>query len=101
MHWKIQCGPTTDCYETRAVKRLERCSEYRSIAFLIWGGKFTSSSMGAGSGGLQGYIQLASAENVQHAFRIVGCYAQNEFRLASPQSTQQEAWMSEDAVFRI
>src|SRR5260370_42100424 len=67
----------------------------------MWGGKFTSSSMGAGSGGLQGYIQLASAENVQHAFQIVGGYGQADFRLRSPQSTQQEAWMSEDAVFQI
>src|SRR6266849_147488 len=93
--------PKADCYETRAVKRLERCSEYRSIAFLIWGGKFTSLSVGAGSGGLQGYMQLASAENVQHAFQIVGGYGQADFRLRSPQSTQQEAWMSEDAVFQI
>ena len=95
-------GPrSADCYETRAVKRLERCSECRSIAFLFWGGKFTSSSVGARSGGLQGYMQLASAENVQHAFQIVGGYGQADFRLRSTQSTQQEAWKSEDAVFQI
>jgi len=38
-------------------------------------------------------MQLASAENVQHAFQIVGGYRQADFRLRSPQSTQQEAWM--------
>jgi hypothetical protein len=46
-----------------------------------------------------GYRQLAIAENVQHALQIVGGYGQADFRLPSPQSTQQEAWTSEDAVF--
>src|ERR1700704_357238 len=75
-----------------------RFAEHR---FFVWGGKFTSSSVGAGSDGLQGYMQLASAENVQHALQIVGGYGKADFRLRSPQSTQQEAWMSEDAVFQI
>ncbi len=68
-----------------------RVPEHR---FLFCGGKFTSSSVGARSDGLQGYMQLASAENVQHAFQIVGGYGQVDFRLRPPQSTQQEAWMS-------
>ena len=41
---------------------------------------------GSGSGGLHGYMQLATAENVQHALQIVGGYSQADFRLRSPQS---------------
>ena len=92
---------TSDCYETRAIKETRAMFRVPEHRFLFCGGKFTSSSVGARSDGLQGYMQLASAENVQHAFQIVGGYGQADFRLRSPQSTQQEAWMSEDTVFQI
>ena len=87
--------------ETRAIKETRAMFRVPEHRFLFCGGKFTSSSVGARSDGLQGYMQLASAENVQHAFQIVGGYGQADFRLRSPQSTQQEAWMSEDTVFQI
>ena len=75
-----------------------RVPEHR---FLFCGSEFKSSSVEAELGGLHGYMHLASAENVQHAFQIVGSYGQADFRLRSSESTQQEAWMPEDAVFQI
>jgi hypothetical protein len=35
----IKGRPFSECYETRVIKRLERCSECRSIAFLFWRGE--------------------------------------------------------------
>src|SRR5215469_5372337 len=75
-----------------------RVPEHR---FLFSGSEFKSSAVEAGLDGLHRYMQLASAENVQHAFQIVGSYGQADFRLRSSESTQQEAWMPEDAVFQI
>lgn len=41
------------------------------------------------------------SEDVPHSFQIVGGYRQADFRLCPAETTQQEARMSEDAVFQI
>jgi hypothetical protein len=80
-----QNGATISTGSPKEDRTMFRVPEHR---FFLLGRPIQVIAGGSGSGGVQAFMQFASAESVQHAFQIVSGCGPADFRLRSPQSTQ-------------